>query len=91
MANRSPDAGRHGSPAARRRRASSTLITAAMEPERVAPGMTTPDAAPDPGPDPDAPLDPDVPDLDLDIPVPASPAETNPDADTPDGTVEPPD
>ena len=48
-------------------------------------------------PDPDAPLDPNAPDLDLDVPVPASPAETNPDAtdptgdaDAPDG-VEPPD
>lgn len=30
-------------------------------------------------PDPDAPLNPDAPDLDLDVAVPASPAETTPD------------
>ena len=37
-------------------------------------------------PDPDGPLDPDAPDLDLDVPVPASPAET-----TPGDAPEPPD
>jgi hypothetical protein len=53
-----------------------------MQPERVATGMTTPD--------PDAPLDPDAPDLDLDIPVPASPSETNPDATDPTGDADAP-
>lgn len=38
-------------------------------------------------PDPDGPLDPHAPDLNLDVEVPASPAETTPDEDTP----EPPD
>ncbi|WP_300015457.1 hypothetical protein [Pseudonocardia sp.] len=44
-------------------------------------------------PDPDAPRNPDAPDIDLDVPVPSSPAETNPDdEDTPDGGApEPPD
>jgi hypothetical protein len=35
-------------------------------------------------PDPDAPLNPHAPELDLDVPVPASPAETTPDGTTPD-------
>jgi hypothetical protein len=45
-------------------------------------------------PDPDGPLNPDAPDLDLDAPVPASPAETTPDdQDTADDadSPEPPD
>lgn len=52
--------------------------------------------------DPDAPQNPHAPDIDLDVPVPASPSETNPDADGPDadgadeggadeGGAEPPD
>ena len=55
--------------------------------------------SPDPDPDryseldPDAPQNPAAPDLDLDVEVPASPAETNPDADgtDADGGHEPPD
>lgn len=42
-------------------------------------------------PDPDAPLNPDAPEVDLDIPVPSSPAETNPEADEDEETPEAPD
>ncbi len=59
-----------------------------MQPERVRHGMT------DHRPDPDAPLNPDAPDLDLDVPVPGSPAETSVEDeanDPEDGTPEPPD
>lgn len=46
-------------------------------------------------PDPDGPLNPDAPDLDLDVPVPGSPAETTADPaepqETDDDTPEPPD
>jgi hypothetical protein len=55
-----------------------------MQPERVRLGMTHQ------RPDPDAPLNPDAPDLDLDVPVPASPAETTPDDEEADAP-EPPD
>lgn len=41
-------------------------------------------------PDPDAPLNPHAPELDLDVPVPASPAETGQD-DGDTGTPETPD
>lgn len=41
-----------------------------------------------PQPDPDGPLNPHAPDLDLDVEVPASPAETTPDDED---TPEPPD
>lgn len=40
-------------------------------------------------PDPDAPLNPDAPDLDLDVPVPASPAETTPDDEETDSPEHP--
>lgn len=36
----------------------------------------------DPVPDPDGPLNPDAPDLDLDVPVPGSPSETTADDST---------
>ncbi len=50
-------------------------------------------------PDPDGPLNPDAPALDLDVPVPGSPAETTADdtaaddeeLDSVDGKPEPPD
>lgn len=55
----------------------------------------TDDQGHDRGPDPDAPLDPNQPDLDLDVPVPASPAETTPDTpeneDADTDAPEPPD
>ncbi|GAA2538409.1 hypothetical protein [Pseudonocardia hydrocarbonoxydans] len=42
-------------------------------------------------PDPDGPLNPDAPDLDLDVPVPGSPAETTADPSGPDDAGDPDD